>query len=99
MKRIYSKRKRSKATDEALKQHRKMRSKLKQSCPDLLDAVQKLYMSMQSKEKHKPHEDVGQGEIMVDKEKSIETVIKFLELSSSKDMQEKVRSVLSSKLH
>ncbi len=98
MKRFYSKRRRSKAKEEALAQIRKTRKKLMKQHPDLLNHIQKLYMEKQQQNVVVEAQDQPQ-ETYIDRNKSIETVIKFLELSASEDMNEKIRTVLSSRLH
>ena len=99
MKRFYSKRKRSKAKEEALGQIRKTRKKLMKQHPELLERIQQLYMEKEKQAAAPIKEEVETQDIQIDRNKSIETVIKFLELSNSEEMNEKIKSVLSARLH
>jgi len=81
-----------------MKQFRKTRKKLKRDHPELLDRIQALYLEQQKQERAQQNY-AETKEIPIDRNKSIETVIKFLELSDSEDIQKRIRSVLAGALH
>ena len=98
MKRIYSKRKRSKAKEEALETFRKTQKKLKKTHPELLDRIQQQYKLSQLL-KNQPQKPAPISDEIIDQHKNIETLMKFLELSESDTMQKHIRKILAHKLN
>lgn len=77
---------------------RKTQKKLKKNHPELLERIQEQYKISQIL-KQQPKEAVNIPDTVIDQNKNLETLMKFMELSDSETMQQHIRKILAHKLH
>ncbi len=100
MKRISKKHKSKEIRAQALKQLQETREVIDKKCPDLLDKVGELVQRTQDIEQDqknsKDAEAVSQDELVIDRHKNLETILKFIELKPHADhLKQELKTLLS----
>ena len=95
MKRIYKKRKSSEIKEHALKQLRETRAMIEGQSPDLLKKMQDIIgaMDKEPESRQKPEEN---SMVEIDRQKNLETVLRFIELKPHSDnLKQELKKLLT----